>query len=479
MDQYQDNFRPPIVTIMGHVDHGKTTLLDVIRKTNVAAGEHGGITQHIGAYQITFQDKKITFIDTPGHAAFEKMRSRGAEVADIIILVVAANDGVKPQTKEAIKHIKNAGKPLIVAITKTDLPDVNLDRVKKELEKEEIVVESYGGDVPVVEVAATKGKGISDLLEIISLVWQLNPQKSQPSEPLEAVVIESFMDKSRGPVSSVIINKGTLNVGQKILIDGETISVRSLIDDTGKQVKQAEPGKPVEILGFKNTLEVGSIVTDINQQAIISPIAPVTLSEILRRSEEARDRFKIILKADVVGSLEAILLNLPEKILPIMSGIGEVNNADISFAKAAGAPIIAFNVKIAPNAKSQSEKEGVIIRPYNVIYQLIEDMADVAQSFTAAKQELKITGRAKVIAEFNIEGQRVAGVMVTSGKLRLGDQLIIRNNDQDPGRDVEITSLKKFKKDVDFVSNGQDCGIVFKPNIDFAIGSIIESFGKN
>lgn len=479
MDQKQENFRPPIVTIMGHVDHGKTTLLDVIRKTNVAAGEHGGITQHIGAYQITFQDKKITFIDTPGHAAFEKMRSRGAEVADIIILVVAANDGVKPQTKEAIKHIKIAGKPLIVALTKTDLPDINLDRVKKELEKEEIIVESYGGDVPIVEVAATKGKGISDLLEIISLVWQLNPQKSQPTEPLEAVVIESFMDKSRGPVSSVIINKGTLNVGQKILIDGETISVRSLIDDAGKQVKQAEPSKPVEILGFKNTLEVGSIVTDINQQAVISPIAPVTLSEILRRSEEARDRFKIILKADVVGSLEAILLNLPEKILPIMSGIGEVNNADISFAKAAGAPIIAFNVKIAPNAKSQSEKEGVIIRPYNVIYQLIEDMADVAQSFTAAKQELKITGRAKVIAEFNIEGQRVAGVMVTSGKLRLGDQLIIRNNDQDPGRDVEITSLKKFKKDVDFVSNGQDCGIVFKPNIDFAIGSIIESFGKN
>ncbi len=475
----KNNFRPPIVTIMGHVDHGKTTLLDVIRKSNIAAGEHGGITQHIGAYEITYQDKPITFIDTPGHAAFEKMRSRGAEVADIVILVVAANDGVKPQTKEAIKHIKLANKPIIVAITKTDLPDVNLDKVKKELEKEEIIVESYGGDVPVVEVAATKDKGISDLLEIINLVWQLSPVQSEPTAPLEAIVIESFLDKSRGPVSSVIIKKGTLKIGQKIQIGGETISVRALIDDNGKTVKSAEPGKPVEILGFKKTLDVGTIVTDLNKQTATAPQTQITLAEILKRSEEARDRFKIIIKADVVGSLEAILLNLPEKILPIMSGIGEVNNADISFAKAAGAPIIAFNVKIAPNAKSQSEKEGVIIRPYNVIYQLIEEMQDIAQSFAAAKQELKITARGKVIAQFDIEGQKVAGVMVTSGKLRLGDKIIIKNNEQDPGKEAEIASLKRFKKDVDVVSNGQDCGIVFKPNIDFAIGSIIESFGKN
>src|SRR3989344_2045206 len=251
MNQKPDtNYRPPIVTLMGHVDHGKTTLLDAIRKTNVVAAEHGGITQHIGAYKITFQNHSITFVDTPGHAAFEKMRSRGAEVADIVVLVVAANDGVKPQTIEAIKHIKSAGKSTIVAITKVDLENINIEKVKKELQKEGVIIESFGGAVPLVEVAAPKGKGIEDLLEVILLVWQLSPKPSLPQDPLEAVVVESFLDKNRGSIVTVIVKKGILASGQKIVVDEETITVKALVDDTGHSVNEARPGKPIEILGL-------------------------------------------------------------------------------------------------------------------------------------------------------------------------------------------------------------------------------------
>jgi len=254
MDTQKSNFRPPIVSILGHVDHGKTTLLDAIRKSNIAAREHGGITQHIGAYQIIHKDQPITFVDTPGHAAFEKMRSRGAEVADIVVLVVAAGDGVKPQTVEAIKHIHAAKKPTIVAITKVDLPDINLDKVKKELQVQGIVAEEYGGDSPVVKVAAPKGEGISELLEVIGLVWQLNPEQSQPQAPLEAIVVESKLDKNRGPLVTAIVKKGTLSTGAKIVVDGEAITVRALLDDNGKNISSAPPGMPVEILGFKKIL---------------------------------------------------------------------------------------------------------------------------------------------------------------------------------------------------------------------------------
>src|SRR3989344_4134749 len=344
-DQKQ-NIRPPIITIMGHVDHGKTTLLDAIRKTNVVAKEHGGITQHIGAYQINFQENLITFVDTPGHAAFEKMRSRGAEVADIAILVVAANDSVKPQTVEAIKHIKKANIPLIVAITKTDLPHINLEKVKKDLQKAEIVAEGYGGEVPFVEISAPKNKGISELLEVIQLIWQISPQESLPKDPLETVVVESFMDKFRGAIVSVIVKKGTLAVGQKIQVDNETIKVKALIDDIGKNINEAFPSKPVEILGFKNTLEVGSIVRQTIKTKDESDQQAASHSDIIAKALEAKDKFKIIVKADVLGSLEAIKENLPEKVLIISSAVGDVQSTDVSFAKGAKAPIIAFNTKV-------------------------------------------------------------------------------------------------------------------------------------
>ncbi len=471
-----ENFRPPIVTIMGHVDHGKTTLLDAIRKTNVVAREHGGITQHIGAYQINFQGKPITFVDTPGHAAFEKMRSRGADVADIVVLVVAANDGVKPQTTEAIKHIKNANKPIIVALTKVDLPNINVEKTKKELEVKGVVVESYGGDVPLVEVAATKGQGINELLELIELVWQISPQEALTNDPLEAVVVESYMDKFKGSMVSVIIKKGILKVGQKIEVDKEIITVKALTDDLGKNVKEAEPGKPVEILGFKKVLEVGSVIHDIISTYQSQAQEQVSMEDIIAKSQEAKDKFKVVIKADVLGSLEAVIANIPEKIYVVSQSIGEVQPTDVNIAKMANAPILAFNIKISPPVKAQADREKVLIREYKVIYELISDLEDISQSFEAAKHELKIKGSAKIIASFEIEGKKVAGSHISKGKIQIGDSVLIRPQ-RGEAKETKITSIKKFKKDVESASAGQECGIAFSANVDFNVGDIIESLG--
>ncbi len=471
-----ENFRPPIVTIMGHVDHGKTTLLDAIRKSNVVAHEHGGITQHIGAYQVIFQGKPITFVDTPGHAAFEKMRSRGADVADIVVLVVDAGDGVKPQTVEAIKHIKSAGKPIIVAITKVDLPNINIEKAKKELEAKGVVIESYGGDAPVVEIAATKGQGINELLELIELVWQISPQQSLINEPLEAVVVESYMDKFKGSMVSVIIKKGILKVGQKIEVDKEIIAVKALTDDLGKNVKEAEPGKPVEILGFKKVLEVGSIIHDVISTYQPQTQKQVSMEDIIAKSQEAKDKFKVIIKADVSGSLEAVIANIPEKIYVVSQSIGEVQPTDVNIAKVASAPILAFNVKISPSVKAQADREKVLIREYKVIYELISDLEDIADSFEAAKHELKIKGSAKIIASFEIDGKKVAGSHISKGKIQTGDSVIVKSQKGDI-KETRVVSIKKFKKDVESASAGQECGIAFSANIDFNIGDIIESLG--
>lgn len=474
MDQKQKNLRPPIVTIMGHVDHGKTTLLDSIRKTNVVGREHGGITQHIGAYQIVHNSQKITFVDTPGHAAFEKMRSRGAEVADIVVLTVAANDGVKPQTTEAIKHIKKANKPIIVAITKVDLPNVNVEKIKKELQGQDVIAESYGGDVPFVEVAAPKGTGLDQLLDVIELVWQISPEESKSRDPLEAVVVESFMDKNRGPIVSVIVKKGTINQGEKIQVDGDNITVRALIDDTGKNVKEAEPSKPVEILGFKKTLDVGSIVFD-NTQTNTGPKQAASIEEIIAKAQEQKDKFKIILKADVLGSIEAVLENLPENILIISQSVGEIQPTDVNLAKVAGAPIIAFNVKVTNQINALAQREKILIRAYTVIYKLIEDLEHIAQSFEDVKFEQKIQGTAKIVAKFNIENKIVAGCQVTKGKIKVGDTALVKNSSQ--SAETKIASIKKFKKEVETVSTGQECGIAFTTNIDFNVGDVIESLG--
>ena len=470
-----DDIRPPIVTLMGHIDHGKTTLLDAIRKTNVVAKEHGGITQHIGAYQVTFNNFPITFIDTPGHAAFEKMRSRGAEVADIIVLVVAANEGVKPQTVEAIKQIKKAKRPMIVAVTKIDLQNANPEKVKKQLQKEEVVVEQFGGDIPTVEVAATKGQGITDLLEVIQLVWQLSPEPSAVADPLETVVVESFLDKNRGPVATVIVKRGRLKVGQKLAFDGQSTTVRALFDERNRAVQEASSAKPVEVLGFKQILEVGTVIGDFTVLAKKAIAVPATLAEIIAKAESARNQFKVIIKADVLGSLEAICANLPEKIAPVTSGVGEVSLNDLTFAKVAHAPILAFNVKVAPQVKNQAEREGVVIKSYRVIYDLLNEMENVAKTFEVAKEEAKIVGRARIVATFEIDGQKIAGVRVIEGKIKLNDTILVKSGDQK--KEAKVTSLKKMKKKVEVVLQGQECGIGLTPQVDFKVNDVIESLG--
>lgn len=469
------NFRPPIVTLMGHVDHGKTTLLDAIRKSNVVAKEHGGITQHIGAYQVTSHNQLITFVDTPGHAAFEDMRSRGAEVADIVILVVAANEGVKPQTAEAIKHIKKAQRPIIVALTKTDLANINIDKITKQLQTEGVIVENFGGEVPLCQVAAPEGRGIANLLELILLVWQLSPEPSLPNDPLEAVVIESFLDKNRGPIATVIVKKGTLKISQKIQVNGETTTIRALIGDKGQTFKEAKPSQPVEILGFRQLLEMGTVVQDFTTTKTQMTIKHTGLSEIIAKSQQAHDKFKVIIKADVTGSQEAILTSLPEEIFVVSSGVGEINLNDISTAKIAQAPILAFNVRVNPQILKTATREGVIVKSYQVIYELLSDMKDVVTSFQQAREELKIFGRAKVIATFNIEGKKIAGAQVTNGKIKIGDQIILKRNGQI--QEAKITSLKKFKKDIQSVSAGQECGVGFDQNLDFEAGDVLESLG--
>ena len=482
MENEKKEIRPPVVTILGHVDHGKTTLLDAIRKTNIAAREHGGITQHIGAYQITHSPRGeagnpqlMTFIDTPGHAVFEKMRSRGAQIADIAVLVVAANDGVKPQTIEAIKHIKAANIPQIVAVTKTDLPSLNLDKIKKQLQDEGVLIENFGGDTPLLEVAAPKNKGIAELLDMILLVWQLSPKPSLPNDPLEAVVVESYLDKNRGPIVTVIIKKGTLKVGQKIEVDGESITIKALLDDNLKNVKEAEPGKPVEILGFKKILDAGTIIGQIILTKV-SDKKPLDIAEIIAKSQLAQGKFKVIIKADVTGSLEAILANLPEDILVVSSGVGEITKNDIAFAKITSAPLIAFNIKINSQIKQEAEREGVLLKIYNVVYELLQDLEDVSAGFREAKQELKIVGRAKIVASFEIEGKKIIGAQVTHGKLKTGDSIILKTA-SGKIQESKITSLKRFKKDVQQVLPGQDCGIGTAQSLDFNVGDIIESLG--
>ena len=471
----ESNIRPPIVTVLGHVDHGKTTLLDAIRKTNVVAAEHGGITQRIGAYQITHNSQFITFIDTPGHAAFEKMRSRGAEAADIAILVVAANDSVKPQTTEAIKHIKKAGVPLIVAITKTDLENINIDKVKKDLQAADVIVESFGGNVPVVEVAAPKGKGISELLEMILLVWQIDPKPSLSMEPLLAIVIESYLDKNRGSIVDAIVKEGTLEVGHQIEVDGVIIKVKALIDEKGKSQKQALPSTPIQIMGFKKVLDIGSLIYEkIRTKSQDQKIA--THADIIEKSQLVKDKFKVVIKADVLGSLEAINTNLPEKILVISSGVGEVQSTDINFAKGAKAPILAFNVQISSSVQKLADAENVVIRKYRVIYELLDDLKDIADSFEKTKHEVKIKGRAQIVAVFDIEDSKIAGVKVTSGKIKIGDKVIVTKTSHE-GVESSVKSLKKFRKNVETVSAGQDCGIAFTTNLDFQEGDVIESLG--
>jgi translation initiation factor IF-2 len=472
--------RPPIVTIMGHVDHGKTTLLDTIRKTKVAASEHGGITQHVGAYQTNYKDKAITFIDTPGHAAFNKMRARGAQVTDIIILVVSAADGVQPQTVESIRHIKSAGVPFIVAINKIDLPGAIPQKIKSELSEQQVFVEGYGGQVPFVEISAKTGKGIDSLLEMILLVSEMEELQADPNGELQAVIIESNLDKTQGPMATVIVKQGNLVSGQVVYLDAESFKIRQLLDENHKILKEAGPSRPAQLFGFKAVPPVGALLTGSPRepQPVLTP-AKVEVAPVV--SEEGAEvielpHFNLILKADTAGTLEAILQSvLQDEITLIDKGIGPITEADILLASDTGAVIIGFNIPVTGNAVKLAETELVKIKTFSIIYELIEFLEKKVLELLEPSIYEETMGTAQVIQVFAIKGATIAGCKVVSGRLQKNDRIHLLHRDKLTG-DGRIGSLKQGKTDIKICKAGEECGVVCEPSFDFRTGDVIKSY---
>ncbi len=469
-------YRPPIVTIMGHVDHGKTSILDAIRKTAVTAKEHGGITQHIGAYQITFNGKKITFIDTPGHEAFSQMRSRGGKVSDIVILVVAADAGVQAQTKEAILHALASGGKIIVALNKIDLPNSDPQKVKQQLATENILVEDWGGEIPVVEVSAKSGQGLDKLLETISIIAELQEIKANPSGELEAMIIEGKMDKKRGAVVSAIIQNGTLIIGNEIYASGKIAKVKSLTNDKGENLKLAVPGDPVEILGFKELPNVGDTI-------VLKGSELVELSESTDRVEiigqETKKTLNLILKSDTFGTLEAIKASLANLVTTnvnadysikfLSSQSGDVSDSDVLLAQTTKALIVGFNIKVGPSVLDLAESKHVTIKTYKTIYELIEDVQLVLEG-KAVSDEQKIRGRAQVVKIFKLpSGDLVLGSKVIAGALKENSRIAIyEKNPADITADDKplfmgsIKKLKRGKDEVAVVGKDVECGVLLK-----------------
>lgn len=459
--------RPPIVAVLGHVDHGKTTLLDAIRKTSVAAKEAGGITQSIGASQVeTKEGKKITFIDTPGHAAFTKMRSRGASVADIAILVVDASDGVKPQTIEALQIIKEAKIPFIVAATKIDLPSASLETVEGQLEKEGVAFEGRGGDVPVVPVSGKTGKGIDELLETISLVAEVHEVRGSASEPLEAVIIETSKDK-KGSLATLIVRRGTLKVGELIHAENISCKLRALFSEKRVSVKEVFPGEPASVLGFDELPPIGAVVS-----SGLSQIQEEKKKEMVKIGKVDKEQIAIILKAKNAGSLEAVLGSLPQNTIVISTGVGDVNESDILLAKTSDAYVISFDSAVSPVVSKLAETEGVLVKKFDVIYDLTDALNELLK-----KGRQEILGRAEIIATFPYENQKVAGCKVLEGKITKVDNLVLLREEKEVGR-VKPVSLKKQKQEILEAKAGEEFGIIFTPSLDFKIGDVLVSVRK-
>lgn len=491
--------RPAVVTIMGHVDHGKTTLLDSIREAKVTAGEAGGITQHIGAYQVTSNGKKITFLDTPGHAAFTSMRSRGAQVTDIAILVVAADDGVMPQTVEAINHAKAAEVPIIVAVNKMDKETANPDRVMQELTEYELVSEDWGGDTIFVNLSALKHDGIDSLLEMILLVAEVEELKANPDKPAFGSVIDAQLDKGKGSVASLLVQDGTLHVGDSLVVGSTFGRVRAMVDDLGKRVKTAEPSKPVEITGlngvpqagdqflvFKDEKKARQIGEARQQQFILenrSEQTKVSLDDLFEHIKEGEMKeINVIIKADVQGSAEALASSLKKidvegvKIKIIHAGVGAIKESDVILASASNAIIIGFNVRPDANAKKAAESEKVDLRLHRVIYKAIEEIEAAMKGLLDPEYEEQVIGQAEVRETFKVSKiGTIAGSYVTDGKITRdsGIRLIRNGIVQFEG---EIEALKRFKDDAKEVAQGYECGITIKNYNDIKDGDIIEAF---
>ncbi len=491
--------RPPVVVVMGHVDHGKTSLLDAIRKTNVIEGEAGGITQAIGAYTVNINNRQITFLDTPGHEAFTAMRARGAQITDIAILVVAANDGVMPQTIEAINHAKQAGIPIIVAINKIDLPDSNIEKVKQELMKYELVPEEWGGDTICVPISARNHTNIDQLLEMVLLEADVLELKANPHKQAKGVVIEARLDKSKGAVASMLIQRGTLDVGDTIIVGSSIGRIRTMTNDKGKKVKQAGPSTPVEITGLTEVPEAGDTFYEVKdektakhliekrkreaREQAINTNTKVTLDNLFSQMEEGKLKvLNLIVKADVQGSVEAVkqsmekLQNEEVKVKVIHSAVGAVTETDVMLAKVSNAIIIAFNVRPTATAKEMAERDEVEIKQYSIIYQAIEDVELAMKGMLDPKYEEKIIGTAEVRQIFKISNVgTIAGAFVLSGKVeRNAGVRIIRDNVVI--HDGKIATLKRFKDDAKEVSKGFECGIQIENYNDIKEGDTIEAY---
>lgn len=491
--------RPPVVTVMGHVDHGKTSLLDAIRNTNVVEGEAGGITQHIGAYQVELEGRKITFLDTPGHEAFTAMRARGAQATDIVVLVVAADDGVQPQTKEAISHARAAQVPIIVALNKIDKPEANPEVVKRQLADLGLLVEEWGGNVICVPVSAKKRLNIEELLENILLVAEVAELKANPFRPATGVVVESRLDKTRGPVATLLVQRGTLRVGDNLVIGEIAGRVRAMFDDKGRPVSEATPSTPVMILGLSEVPRAGDLFEVVEdertakaiaaeraqqrQQAAAARPARVTLEEVFARMQEGKAKeLNIILKADVQGSLEPIESSLQKlgtedlRVKILHSAIGNIGESDVMLASASSAIVIGFNVSVDAAARALAEQEGVDIRLYNVIYQLVEDVEKALSGMLEPTYKEVVTGHAEVRAVFSISKRgKVAGCYMTDGQVtRASSVRVIRG-----GQvlfDGRIASLKRFTEDVKEVNAGFEFGIGLEKYDDFQVGDVLEFY---
>ena len=494
--------RPPVVTIMGHVDHGKTSLLDAIRATNVAGGEAGGITQHIGAYQVaTPSGAKITFIDTPGHAAFTAMRARGAKVTDVVVLVVAADDGVMPQTVEAIQHAKAAKVPIIVAVNKIDRPDAKPERVRTELLQHEVQVESLGGDVLDVKVSAKQKTNLDKLLEAISLQAELLDLKANPDRPAEGTVIEAKLDRGRGPVATVLVQRGTLKVGDIVVAGAEWGRVRALISDTGATIEQAGPSTPVEVLGFNGTPEASDRLAVVENESRAREVTAYrarqrreklaaratgmrgSLEQMMDQLKTAgRKEFPLVVKADVQGSVEAIVGALDKLATEevgarvILSGVGGITELDVTLAEASGAAIIAFNVRAYKEAREAAERLGIEIRYYNIIYDLVDDVKKAMSGLLAPTLRETTLGNAQILQIFAISKVgKVAGCRVTDGVVQRGANVrLIRDNVVI--HDGKLGQLKHLKDDVREVTAGHECGMSFENYQDMRVGDVIECY---
>jgi translation initiation factor IF-2 len=492
--------RPPVVTIMGHVDHGKTSLLDALRGTDVVRGEAGGITQHIGAYQIkTKGGDLVTFLDTPGHEAFTEMRMRGANVTDIVILVVAGDDGLMPQTIEAINHTKAAGVPMIVAITKADKPEFNPQKIRERLLEHEIIVEAMSGDVQDVEVSAKTGAGLDELIEKILLQSELMELRANPDRAAEATVIEAKLDKGKGPLATVLVNRGTLRVGDVLVVGTQSGRVRAMLDDKGRQVKTAPPSLPVEVLGIGGVPMAGDTLTVVENEARAREVAayrhekatakrtaqaPASLENMFSAlaAKQTVIEYPVVIKADVQGSTEAIVNALNRistdeiKVRILNSGVGAITESDVSLAQASGAPIIGFNVR--PNAKAREmiERHKVRMKYFDVIYQLTDDIRSEMAGELGPERIETVVGRAEVKEVFPAgKKDKAAGLLVVEGYIRKGINARLTRNDVIVSQTV-IHSLRRFKDDVSEVRAGLECGVVLQDTNDIKPGDHLEVF---